>query len=129
MRQRLGEVVSLTEVARAPKESHLRILQTVRQIPPGYVSTYGQVAEAAGQPGRARLVGYVLGSSPLAADVPWHRVVGASGCISERRGDGPTEQRRLLAAEGVELGADSRIDLLAYQWWFAGFPGPGRQNR
>ena len=120
MRRRLVEVGSFSGIVQAPKDSHLRILEAVRQIPPGYVATYGQVAAAAGYPGRARLVGYVLGRCPLAEEVPWHRVVGASGYISERRGSGPMEQRRLLAAEGVELGADNRIDLLALQWRFAG---------
>ncbi len=129
MRRRLAEVGSFSQIIRAPKDSHLLILDAVRNIPPGYVATYGQVAAAAGFPGRARLVGHVLKKSPLADEVPWHRVVGASGYISDRPGAGPMEQRRLLAAEGVELAAGNRVDLSAHQWRFAGPPGIGRSKR
>lgn len=100
----------------APSDSHLRILDAIRRIPPGFVTTYGQVAQAAGLPGRARLVGRLLSDSPLADGVPWHRVINASGRISERGGPGPDRQRRLLAAEGVELDGRGRIDLKTYLW-------------
>lgn len=76
--------------------------------------TYGQVAVAAGLPRRARLVGRLLSGSPLADGVPWHRVVNASGRISERDGDGPSRQRRLLAAEGVLPDRNGRFDLSRY---------------
>lgn len=97
-----------------PKDSHVRILDAVGRIPAGCVSTYGTVAESAGLPGRARLVGYVLRACPLSEGVPWHRVINASGCISVRRGPGANEQRRRLAGEGVEVDAMGRIDLSVY---------------
>ena len=37
-----------------------RIWQTVLQIPVGKVASYGQIADLAGLPGRARLVGKPL---------------------------------------------------------------------
>ena len=52
-----------------------RILEAVRRIPRGRVSTYGGVADAAGLPRRARLVGTVLRQT--AARVPWQRVINA----------------------------------------------------
>ncbi len=97
-----------------PKDSHVRILEAIGRIPTGCVSTYGTVAESAGLPGRARLVGYVLRACPLSDGVPWHRVVNASGRISERRGPGANEQRRRLAGEGVEVDVLGRIDLSVY---------------
>ena len=51
------------------------IWDVVAQIPPGKVTTYGDVALAAGLPGRARQVGYALRHSP--DDLPWFRVLGA----------------------------------------------------
>ncbi len=98
-----------------PNPAHLRILSVIRRIPEGRVCTYGRIAAAAELPGRARLVGRVLRDSPLADDVPWHRVVGASGRISERPG-GTTGQRAKLAAEGVELTMGGRIDMETYLW-------------
>jgi methylated-DNA-protein-cysteine methyltransferase-like protein len=93
------------------------IYAAVMAIPPGCVATYGQVAEAAGLPGRARLVGRALRELPDDSAVPWHRVVGAGGCISPR-GDGESEreQRLLLEEEGVTFAASGRIRLARYAW-------------
>jgi O6-methylguanine-DNA--protein-cysteine methyltransferase len=44
------------------------ILAAVRRIPRGKVCTYGNVAEVAGLPQRARLVGMVLRQTPSARD-------------------------------------------------------------
>ena len=83
----------------APRE---RIWQIVAAIPPGSVATYGQVAELAGLPRRARLVGHALRDLPEGTGLPWHRVVNAGLRIS-RRGDDRSEdeQRRRLEREGV----------------------------
>src|SRR5215470_8496903 len=74
-----------------------RILDKVRRIPKGKVSTYGDVAEAAGFPGAARQVVWALQDS---RGLPWHRVVGAGGKIL-LRGESAFEQRFRLEAEGV----------------------------
>lgn len=94
-----------------------RIYATVMAIPSGRVATYGQVADAAGLPGRVRLVGRALRELPDDSVVPWHRVVGASGRISPR-GDGESEdeQRLLLADEGVTFGPGGRIPLAEFAW-------------
>ena len=93
------------------------ILAAVQAIPAGRVATYGQVAELAGLPGRARLVGRVLGQLPDDSAVPWHRVIGASGRLSPR-GDGSsvTEQALLLADEGVDVGPGGRVSLARYRY-------------
>ncbi|HLS82597.1 MAG TPA: MGMT family protein [Steroidobacter sp.] len=91
-----------------------RILEAVRRIPRGRVSTYGQVADAAGLPRRARLVGTVLRET--SARVPWHRVVNAGGRISFPVGsDAYEQQRRRLEREKVVL-LGGRIDLKRYGW-------------
>ena len=93
------------------------ILAIVQAIPAGRVATYGQIADLAGLPGRARLVGTTLRKLPDDSAVPWHRVVNAAGRISPR-GDGMsvTEQALLLADEGVIIDARGRIRLTAFQW-------------
>lgn len=55
------------------------VLATVRGIAPGEVMTYGEVAEVAGFPGRARAVGRILAETE--SEVPWWRVVGAGDRI------------------------------------------------
>ena len=98
--------------------NHLdRIHAAVRSIPPGRVATYGQVAEEAGLPRRARLVGAALKNLTEDSGVPWLRVVNARGEISERpRPDAVTEQRILLEDEGVVFGKNGRIDLAVFGW-------------
>ena len=94
-----------------------RIYLVVAAIPRGHVTTYGQVAELAGLPGRARLVGRALGELPDRHPAPWYRVVGAGGRISPR-GDGSSadEQRLLLEDEGVEFSAGGLIDMVRFGW-------------
>ena len=95
---------------------HLRILSLIRSIPPGRVCTYGLIAAGAGLPRRGRLVGRILRDSPLADGVPWHRVVGAGGRVSQRRGSGAREQQDRLLDEGIEFEDGGRIDLGIYLW-------------
>mgnify|MGYP001813480213 CR=1 FL=1 len=93
------------------------IWSVVATIPRGKVATYGQVAERAGLPGRARLVGRALRELPERSAVPWHRVVSASGQVAERGApESETEQRLMLEDEGVAFSAAGRIDLGRYGW-------------
>jgi methylated-DNA-protein-cysteine methyltransferase related protein len=94
----------------AMNERWSAIWEAVEAIPQGRVASYGQVAEAAGLPGRARLVGRALAGLPPESDVPWHRVVNARGEIS-LTGPAAATQRRLLRAEGVAFLAGGRIDM------------------
>jgi len=94
-----------------------RIYAVVRRIPKGHVATYGQVAELAGFPRAARLVGRALRALPEGTRVPWHRVVNARGRISPRAdGLGHEElQARLLGREGVRL-VRGGISFTHYRW-------------
>lgn len=92
------------------------ILAAVRRIPRGKVCTYGNVAEAAGLPRRARLVGTVLRQTPASRGLPWYRVINAGGRISFPTGsDAYDRQRHKLEAEGVVF-AGGRVDLRRYGW-------------
>ena len=99
-----------------PSDDHCRILAVIQRIPPGHVSTYGDVARLAGLPGRARLVGRVLRDAPSEWRVPWHRVVNAGGRISPRADREEREQRRLLSAEGIDFDDHDRLDLTRHRW-------------
>ncbi len=95
-----------------------RIYEIVRQIPPGKVATYGQVAELANLPGQARLVGYALYRVAPDADIPWQRVINARGQVSESvvRFGSDHLQRSLLETEGIQFDANGRINLAVYLW-------------
>jgi methylated-DNA-protein-cysteine methyltransferase-like protein len=93
-----------------------RILATIRDIPPGMVASYGQVAEIAGIPRGARQVGYALRHLPAGHDVPWHRVVQAGGTIAfEKDSESCREQAARLMMEGVRL-HDGKVDMRKYRW-------------
>lgn len=94
-----------------------RIWLTVCAIPPGKLATYGDVAQRAGLPGAARRVGTALRKLPRGSNVPWYRVVNASGKSSLPPGtEGADRQRALLADEGVLLGAGGTAVLRRYRW-------------
>ena len=85
--------------------------ETIRDIPVGRVASYGQVADIAGIPRGARQVGYALRSLPDGHDVPWHRVLQASGRIAfEKDSRGYREQRQRLLEEDVAVIA-GRVDM------------------
>ncbi|NJD32872.1 MAG: cysteine methyltransferase [Gammaproteobacteria bacterium] len=92
------------------------ILAVVARVPRGKVTTYGAVAEQAGWPRRARLVGRVLGALPAGSHVPWHRVVAAGGRIALPEGSRAREkQMSRLRQEGVDVSA-GRVDLRRFGW-------------
>ncbi|MFT4768110.1 MAG: methylated-DNA-protein-cysteine methyltransferase-like protein [Glaciecola sp.] len=94
-----------------------RIWLTVCAIPLGKLATYGDVAQRAGLPGAARRVGAALRKLPQGSNVPWHRVVNASGKSSLPSGtQGAGRQRALLADEGVLLGSGGAAILRRYRW-------------
>ena len=85
------------------------IWDVVAQLPAGSVSTYGDVARAAGLPGRARQAGYALKHTPASMHLPWHRVVGAGGKIVFPPGSSAhREQTRRLKSEGINV-ASGRV--------------------
>lgn len=59
-----------------------RLYLALSQVPFGRLCSYGQLAEQAGFPGRARWVGRCLSQLPRDSSLPWFRVVNASGKIS-----------------------------------------------
>jgi O-6-methylguanine DNA methyltransferase len=91
-----------------------RVLSVVRRIPPGRVSTYGDVAAVAGKPRAARAVGNIMRDCS-ARDVPCHRVIAAAGRLGGY--GGRLEMKRaLLRAEGVLVSGDKIRDFRARRW-------------
>ena len=76
----------------------------VASIPAGRVSTYGDIADAVGL-ASPRIVGWIMRTD--SSDLPWHRVIRASGRPAPHL---TTRQLELLRAEGV-LASDGRINL------------------
>ena len=102
-----------SRAAISSEDSLQAIWNVVARIPRGQVSSYGDVARAAGLPGRARLAGKALRLMPDDMNLPWHRVMGAGGRIVFPKGTRHfREQARLLRSEGVAV-KDGRVDKAA----------------
>ena len=76
-----------------------QVLDRIRAVPPGFVTTYGDLS-----PGAPRFAGSVL-AAEHDSTVPWQRVVRADGSLAKG-----AEQRELLDAEGVPF-RGARVDM------------------
>jgi len=95
---------------------YAKIWRTVQLIPLGKVASYGQIADLAGLPGRARLVGKSLGYVPKEWQVPWHRVLRSNGQIAFPAGSQQSQQQTgLLQQEDVAV-FNNRVKLNRFQW-------------
>lgn len=78
------------------------VYEATRRLGPGQTSTYGELAQAIGQPDAARAVGVALGRNPWPLVVPCHRVLAAGGRLGGFSAPGGSEtKRRLLAIEAA----------------------------
>jgi methylated-DNA-protein-cysteine methyltransferase related protein len=91
-------------VAPVTDEQVEQVRALVGLIPAGRVSTYGDIATVAGL-SSPRIVGWIMRTD--SSDLPWHRVITASGRPAKHL---VTRQLELLRAEGV-LADDGRIPL------------------
>jgi methylated-DNA-protein-cysteine methyltransferase-like protein len=98
-------------VAAVTEEQFERVRALVASIPAGRVSTYGDIASVAGL-SSPRIVGYIMRIDSL--DLPWHRVITASGRPAKHL---VTRQLELLRAEGI-LADDGRIPLAELRYEF-----------
>lgn len=86
-------------------ERERRIVDVIRSLRPGDVASYGDIATDAGYPGLSRLVGRILSESSEFYDLPWWRVVNASGRLVPGH---EREQAALLRADDVTV-RDGRV--------------------
>lgn len=95
-----------------------RVIQIVKRIPYGKVTTYGTVATLAGLPRGAGLVGGILHYNSDKFHLPWHRVINRHGfistiCLNHIK----QEQKALLIDEGIQVSNDFMINLREYGWF------------
>lgn len=88
-----------------------RVRALVATIPSGRVSTYGDIAAFAAL-SSPRIVGWIMRTD--SSDLPWHRVITASGRPASHL---TSRQLELLRAEGV-LAVDGRVALRDVRYEF-----------
>lgn len=94
----------------------VRVLDAVRRVPWGAVTSYGHVARQAGSPGAARAAGGAVGRNPVGLLVPCHRVIAGDGTLGGYGGSWSDDRdallglkRDLLAHEGILLPANRLV--------------------
>ena len=79
----------------------IKVWRALLAIPPGCMTSYGDLARRIGEPGASRAAGNAVASNPVAWIIPCHRVIRASGVLGGYRwGRG-----RKLAMLSLEAGA------------------------
>ena len=79
-----------------------RVWQALLEVPEGQVTSYQQLAAAAGSPGASRAVGTTMASNPIGYLIPCHRVLKAGGAVGDYRW-GVERKQALLALEAARV--------------------------
>ncbi len=100
-----------------PVRFNEQVFRIVREIPPGRVTTYGDIARFLGDPRGARQVGWAIAGSPPGTDAPFHRVVNRDGFLSGGWAFGhPEVMKQRLLAEGVRFVDEFTVDMRRCHW-------------
>ncbi len=86
-----------------------KVIRLALSIPPGRVTTYGLLTVAAGgHPMLSRMITHILGKSPQADKIPWHRIVYSNGKIwTDPKYD--KIRAKLYLEEGIRLDKNNKI--------------------
>ena len=82
----------------------LKVWEALLALPPGAVTTYGEIARALGKPGASRAVGGAVAENPIALLIPCHRVLRNSGAPGGYRW-GSARKQAILALESAPRAA------------------------
>ncbi len=92
------------------------VIEIIKQIPKGRVTTYGRISLMAGRSRGARQVSRILHTMSRKYNLPWHRVINIKGTISLPEYGGYYEQKARLLSEGIEFDEKDRVDLKTFLW-------------
>ena len=76
-------------------EFQKKVWLALREIPYGETRSYGQIAQAVGNPKACRAVGMANNRNPISIVVPCHRVIGANGSLTGYGGGLPIKEQLL----------------------------------
>ncbi|MFT7557338.1 MAG: alkylated DNA nucleotide flippase Atl1 [Planctomycetota bacterium] len=98
-----------------------RIWELALSIPPGHVTTYGDIARGAGGGGQAaRSVTSILSRAPHPERIPFHRIVYSGGRVwLSSMDDCAGDRMKLYKKEGINIDEKGRIkdfENIRMQW-------------
>ena len=94
------------------------VMDVVRQIPRGRVTSYGAIARYLGAARSSRLVGWCMNKAhSMDPKVPAHRVVNRNGLLTGKHHfAAPDRMEELLRKEGVKVKNDEVVDFAEKFW-------------
>ena len=94
------------------------VMDVVRQIPRGRVTSYGAIAKYIGAARSSRMVGWCMNNAhAVKPEVPAHRVVNRNGLLTGKHHfASPTHMEELLFKEGVIVKNDQVLDFTEKFW-------------
>ena len=93
------------------------VIEVVKLIPKGRVTTYGRIAKYLGLVKSSRSVGWALNNIKLDDTIPAHRVVNRNGLLTGRSHfPKPDFMKNKLMAEGVLIDDNCVVNLNKYIW-------------
>ncbi|RLG12690.1 MAG: cysteine methyltransferase [Candidatus Nanohalarchaeota archaeon] len=90
-----------------------KVLELTKQIPKGKITTYRQLAAAAGNPKACRAVGGTLNKNKHPIVIPCHRVIKSTGEVGGYSG-GTVKKVALLKKEGIPIKNSKIVNLKHY---------------
>ena len=95
----------------------LDVIEVVKLIPKGKVTTYGRIAKYLGSVKSSRSVGWALNNNKLDDTVPAHRVVNRKGLLTGRyHFSKPDFMKNKLMDEGVLVNNNRVLNLNKHIW-------------
>lgn len=96
-----------------------RIIELIKTVPEGKVSSYGAIAKMSGEGINPRRVGYVLKKYSDDLADHWFRIINSAGKISVSKTT-PLYmiQKQLLEKEGIRFSKSDKVDLKQYAYRF-----------
>ena len=93
------------------------VIEVVKLIPKGKVTSYGMIANYLGAKKSSRLVGWALNNVSQNSEIPAHRVVNRNGLMTGKN-NFPTKNymKEQLEKEGLNIKEDSIVDFNKYLW-------------
>ena len=98
-----------SKASRPPLRAHVigtpfqvRVWRALLQIPSGWLTSYGRLANQIGTPTAARAVGTAVGQNPISYLIPCHRVIRETGVFGNYRWD-PVRKRAMIAWESRQF--------------------------
>jgi len=86
-----------------------KVYKKLLEVPPGMVTTYGELARAVGFKNGQRVIGRIMNKNPYPVIVPCHRVIKSNGKIGGYAW-GEKIKTNMLSKEGVKIKNGKIID-------------------